>query len=423
MWAMEGAGSWSRLPEDVSERVLSFLTAPALCRCRSVCRGWNELLGQARFLDLCEQNMRASKPYLFVTRYLSPVRHCAGWSAVDDAHRHMTCYLDLEERKWYSIPEDDVIPTPPNEEILRLLAIDDGLVLELSWLQESYKLAVYDPVADRRRELPALAPDGGRVVCRIGETDPHVDALPVFVTVVDKLSRSFRVFCMNRDSTGLYTGFFLYDSSTDAWKSLGTPPERLGLGDQYESGRVLEESAVFFQGNLYAVVWYNHSNTNVVLSYNLEENMWRVVLVVDAENPKCPQLLVFGDRMFIAFWNLPFSNSLHASSPVAFKIIEILVEGNSSRLVVQIPNRDLEKISGERMCDITYGFPLNSNCIVLISRRTGRLITIDLRSGDIGALPAHPLELSKRFAMDLEEQDVFPHYRARLSPLSLRNVL
>ncbi|KAG0602066.1 hypothetical protein M758_11G157500 [Ceratodon purpureus] len=133
---------------------------------------------------------------------------------------------------------------------------------------------------------------------------------------------------MNRDSTELYSGFFLYDSSTDAWETLGTPPERLGLGDQYESGRVLEDSAVFFQGHLYAVFWYNYSNTNVVLSYNLEQNMWRVVLVVDAKNPKYAQLLVFGDRIFIAFWNLPFLNSQHAP-PDTFKIIEILVEGNS----------------------------------------------------------------------------------------------
>lgn len=427
---MESGGVWRRLPEEIQERVLSFLPLPALCRCRSVCRDWNNISRTRRFLELNDENT-ATKPYLFLTRHLGTDVHGDGWSAVDDAHRQTTCFLDLEDRRWYSIPSTNT--TLPNEDILRLLAVDGGLFFELASLQESYKLAVYDPVAKTRRELPESAVDGGRVVCRVGETDPNVDALPVIVTVVERASCSFKVFCMNRDVTGLHGGFYVYESATDAWRSLGTPPERIGLGENYTSGRVLEESAVFFQGELYAVFWYDDSNKNVVLRYSLEEDVWREVLVVDAENPKYPQLMVYGDRMFMALWNIPFlsSPSIRPRVRDAFEVIEVLVEEKASRLVVEIASEELERISGESQFDITYGFPLTSSCgdcerkqeIVLISRRTGRLLTYDVRSGAVGALPAHPLQLPEQFVLELEEHNLFPHYRARISNLSLRNVL
>ena len=66
--AMHGMGvSWSRLPEEICERVLSYLTVPALCKCRVVCKAWNELASKLSFLDLCDLN-GSNIAYLFVPR-------------------------------------------------------------------------------------------------------------------------------------------------------------------------------------------------------------------------------------------------------------------------------------------------------------------------------------------------------------------
>jgi hypothetical protein len=181
---------------------------------------------------------------------------------------------------------------------------------------------------------------------------------------------------------------------------------------------MLEESAVFFQGSLYAVFGNYRSETNMLLSFNLEENSWKEVLVFEVKNPEFSQLVVYGDRMFMAVWS-------YARRPTplnySFEIREVLVDAKLTRSVVKIPNDVLECKSGESLFGIKYGFPLDSHSVVLISRRTGRLLTYDLRSGAVGALPAHPLRR-------LSEPPTFkrmrpPHYRAKVTNLSLRNLL
>lgn len=45
----------SKLPLDVIEHVLSFLSVPDLCRqSRVVCKAWDDLVGKARFRDLSD---------------------------------------------------------------------------------------------------------------------------------------------------------------------------------------------------------------------------------------------------------------------------------------------------------------------------------------------------------------------------------
>jgi hypothetical protein len=424
--------SWSRLPDDLSERVLSFLSVPALCRCRSVCRRWNELVRKQSFLDLCDLN-EGNRQYLFLTRYLSPEEHPDdGWSAVDDDYRETMCFLDLEERRWYSIKADmcrslRLLTDMIHWNVPRLMAVDGGLVCEffVSSKSSEHKLAMFDPLAPSRcfdQELPASTSDGKSVFGKV--VNRGINSLPVIVTVVDAADRSFRVFLMNREQHSHdLSGFFVYESATDAWRSLELPSQRLGVRVGESRGRMLEESAVFFQGNLYAVFWNCCSETNMLLSFNLEENSWNEVLVFEVKNPEFSQLVVYGDRMFMAVWS-------YARRPTPlnysfFEIREVLVDSKSTRSVVKIPNEDLECKSGESLFGIKYGFPLDSHSVVLISRRTGRLLTYDLRSGAVGALPAHPLRR-------LSEPPTFkpwevgmrpPHYRAKLTNLSLRNML
>lgn len=419
-----------RLPDDVSERVLSFLPVHALSRCRSVCRKWNELVRKQSFLDLCDRN-GGNRQYLFLMRYLNARDYSDnGWSAVDDAYRRTMCFFDLEERRWYSIQANEgrllhIDMDSDDWMIPRLVSMDDGLVCEVFVSEEpftdiEYRLAMFDPLASFKfdQELPASTPEGKPLLPHIDDIDPEIDAIPAIVTVVDDADRSFKVFLMYRDfgTTGL-SGFFVYGSSTSAWRGLETPSDI--LGDRV--GRMLEESAVFFQGNLYAVFWNDdvgNEGADVLLSFNLEENLWREVFVVEVKRPGFPQLFVSGSRMYMALW----SNVFQLDS--MFEIREILVDKSASRSLVKIPGADLNRISGETF-GIQYGFPLNSNSVVLISRQTGSLLTYDLRSGVVGALPAHPLRhLSEKPTLKPEESDMGPpHYRAKLTNLSLRNIL
>lgn len=60
---------WTRLPKDVVERVLSFLSVPVLCRFRTVCKRWNSLIRDPKFGYLCDQHARQQESCFIVTCY------------------------------------------------------------------------------------------------------------------------------------------------------------------------------------------------------------------------------------------------------------------------------------------------------------------------------------------------------------------
>jgi hypothetical protein len=157
---------------------------------------------------------------------------------------------------------------------------------------------------------------------------------------------------------------------------------------------------------------------------------------VQSTNPGYPQLTVTGDRLFVAMWldgprrarsseETRFSTTRHTGSSV-FEIKEILVDEDTSESVVRIPYAELRRIFGEQnevrlQFDIAFGFPLNcSSVVVLVSRLTGKLITYNVSSGSVRALPLHPL---RRAPSALEGQILASIFHAKLMSLSLRNIL
>ena len=107
------------------------------------------------------------------------------------------------------------------------------------------------------------------------------------------------------------------------------------------------------------------------------------------------------------------------------KITEILVAENSNKLVMEFSIDDLKKSLGEPRPDITHGFPLTSNSLVLFSHEIGEFMAYDLRSGSVGALLAHPLKPDAvELASELSEDEaLFVAFSAQLMKLSLRNIL
>lgn len=415
--------SWSILPEEIRERVLSFLPVPALCKCRCVCREWNQLVRRQSFLDLCDLHGSGHTHYLFLTRYL-----CYRYPRqdVDGACWRTTYFLDLDNRRWYAIPID-TSPFDASGRTLRHLAVDDGLVCELSslnWISAMGELEILDPVAKTRRKLPLSTSDGEPVWHQSGDV-VDFDDVPKIVTVVDTADRSFKVFLFNRFLLGFGhqdATFFVYESCTDVWRRLATPPILIGF-EGY--GRELhEDSFVFFQGDFYGVFVVLGTTDAFLLSYNLERNVWRQVLAFGFEVKKIFKLIVSGNRIFMGIWSFPpvYVNSMD----IFFEIREIFVNENSSTPVVKFNKEELDSIHAEvgssRFQQNSSELILDSSSLLLVSSPTERLYTYDLRSGAVSALPQHPV-LSAQNDVHVENSQLSPCYYAKLSELSLRNIL
>jgi hypothetical protein len=148
----DGMGFWSNVPEEITARVMSLLPVPDLCTCRSVCKAWKELLCRPGFLDLCD---RKGPSYLFVTSYFKTGSSI--WVA--GGYRGTMGVFDLEHRRWCSLPLDRILVNHTDADVPQLLAMDDGLICELSYSsvnKEHRRLVMFDPVAKTRRALPAI---------------------------------------------------------------------------------------------------------------------------------------------------------------------------------------------------------------------------------------------------------------------------
>lgn len=412
-------GSWDRLPTDVSNLILSMLPVQAMCRSRAVCKNWNDFL------------RRQNREYLCLTHYLPYKNHDALYYktvSLDDVHRRTMFFLDLESRRWHSMSVDGrrleqlrmegQEGAPPDT--LWLQTLGSGTVCEFwsSAMADGTKshMVMFDPLDQtQHRELPVSTPGGKQLAVRLevgNYTSPAV-----MVPVVDNANHTFKVFLMIVVIVGITTltlsDFLVYESCSNAWRGLQMP-----------SHRVLKKySAVFFQGKLYAVFCMQYQESNFVLmSFNLEENLWREVLQIKGHPASHPQLTISDRHLYMSLWSYE-----HHPPCFMFEIMEILVNSSASRSLVKISGSVITRITGELKHTIQHGFPLNSHSVVIVSSATGRLFTYDLRTGAGGAFPAHPVhsprqETQERRMLNPSYNENFrSHYRAQL--VSLRNIL
>ena len=414
--------SWNRLPDALGELVLSFLPVPALCRIRCVCKAWNALCCKPKFLDLCDLNRGSMEEYMFLPSYV-----------LKNSFRRTLCFLDLAEDRWYKIPtyNDDHDAATPLAPLLDTdpchLALNDGLVCELCELdddtknREEYQVILLDPIAKSRWELPPLP-------FFHGSTNFSREVLPALVTVVDTASSSFKVFLLHSIHP-LHerpdTRFYVYESSSGVWRGLPSPPQPLGK-PRYPGGRNdLEDSAVFFQGKFYTVSFYFARRTSLVLSYSLQENEWSEVLAFRHKTrPRYPQLHVFNNRLFMGM--LDYSPYVPSTSPQyrrhMYKVEEILVNENSTRLWVQIPFPGLLPSGRRFYSECKLQFALTFDSVVIVNNsHFGQVIAFNVKSQTFHELPRHPFQRSP----DIEGGWLdFNHlYRAKLMTLSMRNIL
>jgi len=96
-----------------------------------------------------------------------------------------------------------------------------------------------DPVAKTRLELPSILTrdDHDGSLFRLSY---NIDAPPAILTVVEDDDCTFQVFLISSRALGAPTGFFLYESKTNAWRDLGNPVQEVGRRSQTVStGEIL----------------------------------------------------------------------------------------------------------------------------------------------------------------------------------------
>ena len=92
---------WSALPPEIVERVLTFLSAPALCRFRTVCKRWNALICKPEFGALYIQRTRQDAGFVV----LRHVTYSDEEEPVGVVNSRWSI-LDVSARWWCTINDD-----------------------------------------------------------------------------------------------------------------------------------------------------------------------------------------------------------------------------------------------------------------------------------------------------------------------------
>lgn len=398
-------GCGVELPPEIIERVLSFLPVPVLCRFRSVCKGWNEMLSKPSFHDLREVNGR-NESYLFAVRSLLHIQN--DYEYLDPIFLQTMCFFDVHEKRWYSIKtHDDFNPDSefaPSTYFGAFAGMGNGLICEVMKSvpdrAQIRSLILTDPVAELRREI--LVPP-----MPFFPGDPA--HFPVVVTAWHRVASGLQIFLLNNGLGTDETQMYVYDPCTSEWRDLGIPPRELGVRKAV--------SAVIFQGILY-VVFYSHNYTLchesysplcVLVSYNLEKGTWREMPVSLPTRVGTTvrwfyplNLIVSGDRLFLMMWGHGESGSEYRFHPF-FAMIEILVMSNSSKVVIQIPtscSRYQDPASLRHYFAGLFAFGYGVPCIdsegicssvLWVTDASGEVAMYDMESGAMTDLPPHPL--------------------------------
>ncbi|KAG0623521.1 hypothetical protein M758_3G180300 [Ceratodon purpureus] len=379
----------SNLPLEVMERVLSLLPLPVLCRMRTVCKEWNHIICSSSFHDCYEQTLEErGHGVCFLTRFVSPYPN----KKIDRSVRGTTCFLDLEERRWYLIKGsvDQGFET-------KGVAMSDGLVAEICCPvppEEGYN-------------------HGARTVCCIQMSDPilkmrwrldpcpNESKLPYLVVVAaDRGSRVFRVFAFDNPGyreIGFHRCLWIYESSTNKWRWASQPP-RLG------SHKIYPKSAVVFQQGLYAIFTAKSSMWRFLMLYDIEKDTWSMVLE-DLPAAICEELVVSSGKLFMLFWrSASFCSSSNAMVEMVerwLEMVEIQVSEKTLRSVFQIPASTLSHSCGGQISYYEWSeftclaLRLNSDSscssVVLFSKSSGKVIIYNVVSATVDILPEHPL--------------------------------
>lgn len=401
---------WSRLSTEIMDHVLSFLSAPVLCRFRTVCKRWDALICDPEFRALCIRHGRHEARYL-VSRNTSRL---AGHGY--HVKNHGWSFLDLLEKRWYTIKHD-------GQEVRALLkhrsdvAMAGGMVCQILDARDhngnAGSLFVSNPITNTSARLP---PSPHRYSCM---------ERSIVTLVVDDLASSYKVFLMPNDK-GLRQPLVVYDSTTNLWRDSSTDLPAMPAYDVGVHLYVL--SSVFFNGLLYVFVCIHTipsestapSAEYHIWSYNYGDDSWKDTCVVRvelaAEVFDNPQLVVSGNRLFLASWLWYSSSMKHTakffhrsldhvpySGRWAYEISHVNVEDGTRTMVFQMTRAVMKRVFGvprihhdTKFVKTPYRFyGLRAfgfrKSIVFLCRSSGVIKVLDLGTRSWDTMPQNPL--------------------------------
>ncbi|KAG0614574.1 hypothetical protein M758_6G187500 [Ceratodon purpureus] len=182
------AALWNELPLEIVERVLSFLPVPELCRCRTVCKRWNQLICTAEFGALCAQHTMQDASFIVIHFWRNGSERISDGSLKIYSTRGW-CILDLKARRWYKLYSEKQVKEGQVgcafDYSTRFVGTDGGLLCQLleTWKTLNTadsprprlwnQIVVYNPIAKTLKKLPIVpghrghptAPNTGTTAC------------------------------------------------------------------------------------------------------------------------------------------------------------------------------------------------------------------------------------------------------------------
>jgi hypothetical protein len=360
---------WSTLPCELVERILTFLSVPALCRFGIVCKSWNSLICSPEFRASCAEHARQDAEFIVV-------REEKGWSL-----------LDLVARRWYSIQRDEEAVFGPLVTV-GALAMDGGLVCQYLFGSRSAAVVVSNPIAKTSTRLPPCT----------ASIDPVVDM------VVDTIAHSYKVFLIPNVATEPL--MVIYESITNQWRSSTLRHTSL-IGFPFRAS-----CSVFLDGLMYVLMspstpWV--AQDDFLWRYNHVEDTWENTFVNlhHIRSFHYPQLIVSDDRLFLAYWvqkppdlsdarlryeSWPWANDIwwyeisevHLGDRVCSKVFEM--SEADMRQVLDVP-----KVVNRKFLSVQLKAFGCCRSIVLLCMSTGMSIVYDLSTSLWETLPVKPL--------------------------------
>ncbi|BBN18692.1 hypothetical protein MPTK1_8g04630 [Marchantia polymorpha subsp. ruderalis] len=198
---------WSRLPEDLMQRVLVFLPIPDVLRLRCVCKAWNSQLSYRRSLD-CPISAAVSQALLSQQPYLLCLTAVAS---------HPTIHVyNVSLRKW------DVISLSFLPELDEISIIKSGggllyLKARVGHCDDTIFLTC-NPLTKTWKQLPSV----------FSENEPYRSGMSSLTSMVcsSEPGRGYRIIEAGLNGlTDLRTK--IYDSATGEWKTSGGLPSQV----------------------------------------------------------------------------------------------------------------------------------------------------------------------------------------------------
>lgn len=373
---------WSKLPPDVVDRMLSFLSVPVLCRFRTVCKRWNSLISKPEFGALCIHHARHDSPFIVLRHAIRGGESQLGPFGVN----HGWSFLDLSAsgsaKRWYTIEHDEQ-PVFDSFKFGRL-AMDGGLVYQHMDVEGGdASVFVSNPLAKTSTRLPpCTAIARGSVVNML----------------VDNIAHSYKVFVI--PSIGGYGDevrlteepiMVVYESTTKQWRNttnLHTP-------------RHYAQCSVFLDGLLYVLMFPDSTATaqeNCLWSYDHVEDVWKDtgVMIHIPMFISMANLVVIDNRLFLASWvhhGHPQTDGLGTRSRDgwSYEVSEVHLEEKTHVTVFEMPEAVVKQVF--ELSDISRAiFHVIGFCksFVMLCKPSGVSVVFDLNTALLETLPANP---------------------------------